>query len=68
MGSKILKIYKKGAKFLGRINTKVILTTFYFIVVPIFKIIFLFVKPKRDLNSNWKVKENPHSDGHKHSF
>jgi len=68
MGSKVLIIYKKAANFLGRVNTKIILSIFYFIVIPVFKIIFLFVKPRQDLNSNWKVKENPHSDGHEHSF
>ena len=68
MGSKILKIYKKAANFLGRINTKIILSVFYFTVIPIFKTILLFVKNKKDPSSYWKIKENPHLDGHKHSF
>ena len=65
---RFLKIYKKTANFLGRINTKIILSIFYFTVIPVFKVIFLFVKPKSDLNSNWKIKEKSNPDEHKHLF
>jgi len=53
MGSKVLIIYKKVANFLGRINTKIILSIFYFTIIPVFKVIFLFVKPRQDLNSKF---------------
>ncbi|MBI2058074.1 MAG: hypothetical protein HYT63_03815 [Candidatus Yanofskybacteria bacterium] len=67
-GSKILKVYKKAAGFIGRINTKIILSIFYFTIVPLFKVVFLLVKPKKKLSSNWKIKEASHPDGHGHSF
>ena len=66
--SKILEIYKKTAGFIGKVNTKIILSIFYFTVIPVFKVVFLLVKPKMKTNSSWKVKESPHSDGHKHLF
>ena len=68
MFSKILKIYKKAAGFIGRVNTKIILSIFYFTVIPVFKVIFLLVKSEMKSSSNWKTKEKPYSDAHKHSF
>ena len=66
--SKILEIYKKTAGFIGKVNTKIILSIFYFTVIPVFKVVFLLVKPKMKPNSNWKVKESPYPDDHKHLF
>lgn len=68
MGAKILRIYKKVANFLGRVNTKIILSVFYFTVIPIFKTVFLVVKSKETLNSNWKIKKTPYPDEHQHLF
>ena len=68
MGSKFFQIYKRAANFLGRINTKIILSIFYFTAVPVFKIIFLLVKPKKKLNSSWEIKENSYPDEHRHPF
>lgn len=68
MISKILKIYKRIANFLGRINTKIILSIFYLIAIPVFRIIFLLVRLKKDTNSNWKIKEKPYPDEFKYPF
>lgn len=68
LSSKIFCIYKKAANFLGRINTKIILSVFYFTVIPVFKIIFLFVKQTKEINSSWKIKQNSYPDEHKHPF
>lgn len=68
MGAKILKIYKKTANFLGRINTKIILSVFYFTVVPVFKAVSMFTRSKNTQNSNWKIKNNSDPDAHRHSF
>lgn len=68
MISKILKIYKKTASFIGRINAKIILGISYFTVIPVFKVVFLLVKSKDKLGSNWKTKGEPYPDDHKHPF
>src|SRR3989344_5434842 len=57
MWTKTFNSYKKFANFVGRINTKVILTLFYFTIIPVFKLFSLFIKQKKTRNTNWKIKE-----------
>jgi len=66
--SKILEIYKKTAGFIGKVNTKIILSIFYFTVIPVFKLLSLFVKQKKTPNTNWKLKDKLAPDSHEHSF
>ncbi|OGN02019.1 MAG: hypothetical protein A2651_01310 [Candidatus Yanofskybacteria bacterium RIFCSPHIGHO2_01_FULL_42_12] len=68
MWTKIFDFYKKFANFIGRINTKIILTVFYFTVIPVFKLLSLFVKQKKTPNTNWKLKDKLAPDSHEHSF
>ena len=64
MWSKIFNLYKKAANFIGRINTKVILTIFYFTVIPIFKLLSMLVKSDKISNTNWKTKDNLYLNSH----
>ena len=68
MGIKIFNLYKKFAGFLARINTRIILTVFYFAVIPIFKLLSLLIKERGATNTNWKTKDKPYPDSHEHSF
>ena len=49
MISKIISAYKKLARLLGRINTRIILSVIYFIVIPIFKAVLFFKKTEPSL-------------------
>ena len=64
----MLKLYKKFANFIGRVNTKIILTIFYFTVIPVFKLFSLFINQKKTFDTNWKVKDKSDPNSHEHSF
>ncbi|OGN15203.1 MAG: hypothetical protein A3J47_03505 [Candidatus Yanofskybacteria bacterium RIFCSPHIGHO2_02_FULL_43_22] len=68
MWTKTFNSYKKFANFVGRINTKVILTLFYFTIIPVFKLFSLFIKQKKTRNTNWKIKEKSDPNSHEYSF
>lgn len=68
MLTKIFKFYKEIANFIGKINTKIILTIFYFLIIPAFKLFVIFIKKDRPSQTNWKNKEEPIPNSHEHSF
>jgi len=68
MWSKFFNSYKKVANFIGRINTKIILTVFYFTIIPIFRLLSMLVGSDKVSNTNWKIKDKPHLNSHEHSF
>lgn len=53
---------------MGRINTKIILTLFYFTVIPVFKLLSMLAKPDKSLNTNWKIKDKSDLNSHEHTF
>ena len=65
---RLFSLYKKIANFVGKINTKVVLTVFYFTVIPVFKLFSLFVRYKKTPNTNWKIKDKSDPNSHEHSF
>lgn len=74
MRSEILKVYKKFSGLLGRINTKIILTVFYFAVIPLFKLFSTLAEWKKPAewknhpDTNWKKKDRSDGQSHEHSF
>lgn len=68
MWSKFFNLYKRAINFIGRINTKAILTVFYFTVIPIFRLLSMLVKSDKVSNTNWKIKDNPYLNSHEHPF
>lgn len=68
MWSKVFNLYKKTVHLMGRINTKIILTIFYFTIIPIFKLLSMFVKSDDVSNTNWKIKDKSNPNSHEHTF
>ncbi len=68
---KLYQLWMKFARFLGRINSRILLTVFYFsifgFVAIIRKIIFLLQK-KENKNTNWQNKEAFKEDSYLQQF
>lgn len=65
----IVSGYKKALHFLGRVNTRIILTVVFLFFVPLAKIFHLFTKKsKNERASTWKESERPLSQSYEDQF
>ena len=60
---------KKFFKKIGRINTALILTLVYFLVLPVFRIVLILQNRRhKDFDSTWKNREPVYPNSHEHYF
>jgi hypothetical protein len=61
--------YKKTLHFLGRVNTRIILSIVFVFFVPLAKILDLFTKKRtNEIVSTWKESEQPLSQSYEDQF